>query len=110
MFMTEEYLREGEIIYQEGKIEIRTFPGGIDEHNIYIGDNYFLFPRGILKELSETTSQREIITKLNAFNPCIFSALKQNNLTSETLRTSFQKAETLEAKAREKYIASLTFG
>ena len=82
-----EFIREGKLIYQEGCVEVRTFPDNPSAHNVYIGDgeneDYFLFQRGILREFAEDIPVREIPTKLQNYDWKITQAIERRGMTPE---------------------------
>jgi len=96
-----EYSREGELIYKEGKIEVRNFPNGENEHNVYIGKHYFLFQRGVLEEIALRSSSENLVTKLNAYNPIIPVILEQNNISPAEFALTLARAKIIDS---EKYV------
>ena len=78
--------REGELIYSEEGVEVRTFPNRPGDYNVYIGEglgNYFLFQRGSLEQFAERTPMRKLEEGLRNYNERINPALKENNLSPE---------------------------
>jgi hypothetical protein len=104
--MWESEEREGKPVYKEGPVEIRTFPnGGPDEHNVWIGENYFLFQRGILDEISIRTNPQRLEEKLDAYDYRINCVLKQEKITPQGfgLILAHASISELNKKLREAY-------
>ena len=74
---------EGELIYQEDKVRVNTFPNDPEAHNVWIGDNYFLFPRGVLQQYAEKSWPQYMRENLNAFNRNITLVLDQERISPE---------------------------
>ena len=74
--------RPGEPIYTEGPIEIRYFPNSnFDEHNVWIGKNYFLFQRGCLEHFAINTLHNRLSEALNNYDAMITHSLKEAKIT-----------------------------
>lgn len=54
--MADEDMRRGDLLYENGNVQIRTNRArGAEEHDIWVGNYYFLFQRGVLREFAEVT-------------------------------------------------------
>ena len=74
---------EGELIYQEGKVQVRTHPRDPEAHNVWIGDNYLLLQRGCLEHFAQRTSQEDLPFAFNNYNPNIPYILEQEKISPE---------------------------
>jgi hypothetical protein len=72
--------REGKEIYREGKIEVRSHDRDPEAHNVWIGDNYFLFMRGCLEQFARRTQTRELERALGNYNPSLPYVLRKENI------------------------------
>jgi len=79
--MVGEEEREGIHVYSEGEIEVRTFPGDTKAHNVWIGDNYFLFQRDCLADFAERKSTEELESSLGNYKKLIPFALKEAGIS-----------------------------
>lgn len=98
--------KEGKIIYNEGKIEVRTHDRDPDAHNIWIGDNYFLFQRGCLEQFAIRTQACDLERALGNYNPSIPYVLKQERVTPESFALVLSHALEKEEKDFEKFVKS----
>ncbi len=103
--MTDDNERGGELIYREGKVEVRTFPKDFECHNVWIGEHYFLLQRDCLKQFAMKTLTGELERSLANYNQSIPSALKQESVPPETFALILSRAriEELEAQVNDAY-------
>lgn len=88
--------REGQIIYQEGKVEVRTFPKDAEAHSIYIGDNFFLFQHRVLEQYAMRTAPEEMRVGLATYNLLIPHILDEEEISAESFALILARARIKE--------------
>jgi len=103
--MSENQIREGEPIYAEGKIEIRTFPNGPDEHSVWIGEDYFVLQIGCLAHFALSTPPSRLERALDNYDPMIPYSLKKAKIspTEFALILARAKAKELQDEVNSAY-------
>jgi len=84
--------REGKPIYVEGKIEVRTHEMDPEAHNVWIGDNYFLFQRGCIEQFAERTPTINLRSSLRNYNFHVLHALDIEKVSLEHFALVLSKA------------------
>lgn len=95
--------REGELIYAERNVEIRTFPNAPDEHSVWIGEAYFVLQRGYLDQFALSTWPSELERALENYDSLIPYALKKAKVspTEFALILARAKAKELQDEVTE---------
>lgn len=75
--------REGERIYYEGKVEVRTHPRDPESHNVWVGDHYFLMQRGCLEQFAIRTPAHDLTFVFGNYNPIIPYVLDEERISPE---------------------------
>lgn len=92
--------REGELIYREGHIEVRTLPRDIDAHSVWVGDDYFLLQRDVLKQFAEKTPTCLLRTDMDNYDFFLVHTLKQYQITPEEFALVLARARVRELDAQ----------
>lgn len=103
--MSENQARQGEPIYAEGNVEIRTFPNAPDEHSIWIGEDYFVLQRGCLDQFALSTRPSNLEHALGNYDSMIPYSLKKAKVspTEFALILARAKAKELRDEVNEAY-------
>lgn len=103
--MEESDEREGEPIYRDGKIEIRTFPRDTEAHNVWIGKYYRLFQGGCLKQYATLTPAEDLRMAFGIYDPTIPYILKIEGVSPEKFALALARARVkeLETQLSEAY-------
>jgi hypothetical protein len=88
--------REGRPLYNEGKIEVRTFPRDPDAHNVWVGENYLLFQHGCLEQFALRTPPEQLEASLANYNPSIPYILEQHQILAQTFALVLARARARE--------------
>ena len=74
--------REGDRIHMEAGVEVRSYPDDANAHNVWIGEDYYFFARGILKQYAERTLPSDIEKNLANYNQEIPGSLERIGLSA----------------------------
>ena len=94
--MSEDQDRQGEPIYAEGKVEIRTFPNAPDEHSVWIGEDYFVLQRGCLDQFALSTLPSNLEHALDNYDSMIPYALKKAKVSPTEFALILARAKAKE--------------
>ena len=94
--------REGKPIYREGKVEVRTFDRDEDSHNVWVGENYFLFMRGCLEQLAIRTPTEYLYPAFANYNFMIPPAVRKAGITLEKFADILRIAREKEREEADK--------
>jgi len=91
--------REGELIYENNHVQIRaTRVRGANEHDVWIGEHYFLFQRGCLREFAEVTDPARLRGGLRNYDPQIPFALDYYGVSEHEFALCLARARIEELK------------
>ena len=93
--------RQGKPIYEDGKIEVRTYFHDEEAHNLWVGDNYFLLQRGVLEEFVEKTPIERLSRVLDNYDPTLLMVLEESKISPEGLVLILARARINEVKNEE---------
>jgi hypothetical protein len=95
---------DGKFIYKEGLIQINTFPGDEEAHNVLINGYYFVFPGGTLSEVGERTSPDRLARVLDAINIELLFVLKESRISPEAFALACARTRLKEAEEFASYL------
>jgi hypothetical protein len=92
-------------LYNDDKIKIEA-AASIEDHDMYIGKEYFLIQRGILRDWA-LTKRGELESKLYNRNTNYIMSLKKEEITVDGLHLALCQAYHEEEKRRDEYVRRL---
>lgn len=93
-------------LYKTENFKVEYNPHSHEDHILYIKNEPFHIPRGVLDELSRTKEISQIERKLNAMNDRIVYFLKENQLDVSDLALVFTQAKIFELEEEVSYFIS----
>ncbi len=98
--MADDFVLEGGILYNDGKIRIHKSASGTDEYDVIIGKNYIFLNRGIMSEWANASTTEIRLGYLN---------LKGTDYESENSSVPIEEFGWALAKARIRELEGMLF-